>query len=208
MDLDSIRLSMRIQRAQISEKVQELAAESAFRLAVTNGLLDDIQHAAFYYPAKGELSPLKLLNLALERGINCYLPRMHEEARQPLEFRRIESLQNLERHAWGIAEPGEQAERIATDQLDLVIVPLVAFDHLGHRIGMGKGYYDRTFAFLNQPDRPRKPRLVGLAYDFQEVGELPTEIWDVDLDAILTDTGYLCFSDRNNAYAGLSDSSR
>ena len=200
MDLNPLRLSMRAQRAQLGELVQQLAADSAFYLAQNSNLLDNVQHAAFYHPYMGEISPLRLMEQAMSQDIHCYLPSMSEEREQPLVFRRINNETELKQHHWGIVQPGEDAEEIAAQQLDLVLVPLVAFDRQGNRLGMGKGYYDRTFAFLNQPQRTDKPRLIGMAYDFQEVAQLTPNRWDVALDGLLTDTRYLDFgSDRNNS---------
>jgi 5-formyltetrahydrofolate cyclo-ligase len=68
-----------------------------------------------------------------------------------------------------------------------VLLPLVAFDPQGGRLGMGGGYYDRTFAFLNGQKGGQKPKLIGLAHHFQQIPKLPIESWDVPLNAIVTD---------------------
>ncbi len=69
------------------------------------------------------------------------------------------------------------------ESIDVVLVPLVAFDALGHRLGMGGGFYDRTFA-----RRKRKlPLLVGIAHDFQQVERLAVAPWDIDLDMVVSD---------------------
>ena len=72
--------------------------------------------------------------------------------------------------------------------LDLVLVPLVGFDGAGNRLGMGGGFYDRSFAFLGQR-RWRRPRLVGVAFDLQRVDRLPRRAWDVPLDAVASERG-------------------
>lgn len=93
---------------------------------------------------------------------------------------------NLTPNRWGIREPLLRAQEcIKPQQLDLVVVPLVAFDRQGHRLGMGKGYYDRAFAFRCQT--AGKPFLLGLAHECQLTDKiLPVAAWDVDLDAALT----------------------
>src|SRR5690606_17806228 len=88
---------------------------------------------------------------------------------------------------FGIPEPvidgGALLEPAA---LDLVVVPLVGFDARCHRLGMGGGWYDRSFAFRHA--RPAPPLLAGAGFAFQQVdGELPREAWDVQLDAVCTD---------------------
>ena len=76
---------------------------------------------------------------------------------------------------------------MAPQDLDLVLVPLTAFDRSGRRLGMGGGYYDRSFAFLGEVVRPAQPLLVGIGYAFQEVATLPAQDWDIALDFIATD---------------------
>ena len=66
-------------------------------------------------------------------------------------------------------------------------MPLVAFDAQGNRLGMGGGFYDASLAYLRTRRAFRKPKLIGVAYDFQHVATLPNELWDVPLDAVLTD---------------------
>jgi 5-formyltetrahydrofolate cyclo-ligase len=71
--------------------------------------------------------------------------------------------------------------------LDLVIMPLVAFDADCNRLGMGGGYYDRTFAYLNKRRFWRKPILIGVAHECQRVANLESEVWDIPLDAVVTE---------------------
>lgn len=91
---------------------------------------------------------------------------------------------------YGIPEPATETEW-APDELDVVILPLVAFNRDGDRLGMGGGYYDRAFAFLHERPRGEKPLLVGAAYAFQEVPGLSSEPWDVPLDHIVTEQGLI-----------------
>jgi 5-formyltetrahydrofolate cyclo-ligase len=72
-------------------------------------------------------------------------------------------------------------------QLDAVIVPLLGFDNNGNRLGMGGGYYDRSFAFRKQRRAWRRPLLIGVAYSFQQVDAIQTEPWDIPLDAVITE---------------------
>ena len=74
--------------------------------------------------------------------------------------------------------------------LDLVLVPLVAFDARGVRLGMGGGYYDRSFAYLNFRSRWRRPRLIGVGFDFQRAESISPQPWDVCLDGVITERGF------------------
>ena len=95
---------------------------------------------------------------------------------------------------FGIPEPARiHDRRIKSIALDLVLLPLVAFDTAGHRLGMGGGYYDHSFEFIRRRVHWNKPRLVGLAYEFQRLPLIEPEPWDVSLDAVATEQGvYHC----------------
>lgn len=90
------------------------------------------------------------------------------------------------RNRFGIPEPA-QSRRQPPGMLDLVVVPLVGFDAACNRMGMGGGFYDRSFAY-RLTRRHAGPRLVGLAFDCQQVAELPVAPWDVPLDVIVTES--------------------
>ena len=76
---------------------------------------------------------------------------------------------------------------IAVGNIDLVLVPLVGFTEKGQRLGMGAGFYDRSFAFLLNSPRPTRPFLLGLAYEWQKLTSFTEKIWDVPLNAVITE---------------------
>ena len=121
-----------------------------------------------------------------------YLPVLHPLGHQTLLFYRYQPNQPMPLNRYGIPEPEWRRQRAARAwSLPLVFTPLVAFDSQGNRIGMGGGYYDRTFD--RSRCRVKHTHLTGLAYQFQEVGLLKAEPWDTPLAAIVTDGGYRCF---------------
>ena len=75
--------------------------------------------------------------------------------------------------------------------MDVILLPLLAFDRQGHRLGTGGGWYDASLAFLRTVPRPAAPLLIGIGYAFQEVESIVTEPWDVDLDYVATDSEYI-----------------
>lgn len=91
-------------------------------------------------------------------------------------------------NSFGILEP-RSPEYVDPDGLDLVLTPLVGFDARGTRLGVGGGYYDRCFHFLVGRRLWRRPKLLGVAYDFQCVPRLNREIWDVPLWGVATPSG-------------------
>jgi len=142
------------------------------------------RRVAVYRPADGEIDTTPLAHEARRVGKHLYLPVL--DGRQ-LRFRRWDPRRNMATNRFGIPEPSRAEPECATRWLDLVIMPLVAFDAAGNRLGMGGGFYDQTFAFRHRHPRWRHPRLVGAAFGLQQAPSLPTRPWDVALDAIITD---------------------
>ena len=137
-------------------------------------------------PLGEEIDLIPLLNAALWLRRACYLPVVPKRGARKLWFSRINGRDAWYQNRFGIFEHGS-SERVRAPQLDVLFVPLVAFDAAGNRLGMGGGYYDTSLAYLRTRRAFRKPKLIGVAYDFQRVAALPREPWDVPLDAVLTD---------------------
>lgn len=147
---------------------------------------------AGYAPIRGEVDPGPILARCRAGGAHVYLPQPiadDEGTRSTLIFAEHRSTDALVEGAYGIPVPAPDAPRISAVVLDVVLVPLIAFDDLGTRVGMGAGFYDRAFAFRRE--LPAPPLLVGLAYHWQQVGTLRREAWDVALDVVITDRGVL-----------------
>ncbi len=118
---------------------------------------------------------------------HCYLPATKRN--KEIQYLAYNSNTPLTKNDYGLFEPDiDTANPCAITQLDLVITPLVLFDKHCHRVGWGYGYYDRTFSFLKNRDKPKKPFLLGIAYELQKQEYLQPAPWDVSLDAVLTET--------------------
>jgi len=133
----------------------------------------------FYWPADGEIDVLPLLRRSLLAGKRCFLPVVRKNDLLFREFKRGVSLRH---NRYGIPEPQGIRSRTA-DTLDLLLMPLVAFDVRCNRLGMGAGFYDRTLARAG----PGRPVTIGVAHALQQVPQLPVEPWDVPLRAVVTD---------------------
>ncbi len=179
-------------RQQLAERRRSLPP--AARMAAALGLRRSLEQlpeyhtdarVAGYWAFDGEL-PLNLVIPPLTaRGQQFLLPMLGED--KQLRFAPWQAGDPVQPNRYGIPEPVAPGEWLAPFQLDLVMVPLLAFDRHGHRLGYGGGWYDRSFAFLSDQVRPTEPLLVGIAYDFQEIGAIDVQAWDVPLDYIATD---------------------
>ena len=165
------------------------AAERAIAARLRRlGLARPGLRVAAYLAMPGEASLDNFLAVAAAAGTRLYVPRVTSRRRRTLEFVELAPGSSLRRGAYGIAEPSRRGRPVRTGQLDVVLVPLVAFDRDGHRLGMGAGYYDRALAPRRDRNRAyRRPKLVGIAYSCQELASITPRAWDVALDAVVTE---------------------
>ncbi|MCA1778116.1 MAG: 5-formyltetrahydrofolate cyclo-ligase [Xanthomonadaceae bacterium] len=153
-------------------------------------LLDDRDELdiAGFLPFQGEPDLTPALKALAGGGHRIWLPVIDGKS---MAFRRWIPGQPLEPNRFGIPEPVAGAHCLP-QQLELVLTPLVAFSATGNRLGMGAGFYDRSFAFARaEPDAG--PWMVGIAYALQQVDSLPVEPWDVPLGAVITERGLQVF---------------
>lgn len=185
---NALRTEILAQRRALSYDEIHDASQKACVLLINTTLWQQAQHIAFYIAHDSEIDPKALMDLAHAQNKTCYLPALASDDLKHLVMVNYQPGDALPKNRYGIPEPmQDQSAIIAPNELDLVIVPLVAFDKTGTRLGMGVGYYDRTLAFLNQPQRPKHPQLIGFAYSFQQQEQLAREKWDVGLDFIVTE---------------------
>lgn len=187
----ALRRTLRQRREALSRTQRRRASGCLARRLARLPALRRARHVALYLPVGGEIDPTPLIDWLHDRGARVYLPVLRPLVENRLWFVRLRKDTQLVLNRFRIAEPAlrqsaERHRRIAPWALDAVLMPLVGFDRLGHRMGMGGGFYDRTFAFIRQPEGPR-PLLIGVAHACQEVSALPHQRWDVDLDAVVTD---------------------
>jgi len=164
---------------------RRVAGQTAKQLLVTHSLFYTSQHIACYLGQKDEFDCTPIIQEMWRLGKKCYLPVLSLQKTNSLEFVIYHPDDRLRLNRYQIFEP-ESGDTLAAEKLDLVIVPLVAFDAQGRRVGMGGGYYDRTFAFKREGTWS-KPYLLGLGYELQRIAEVPGESWDVLLDGVLTE---------------------
>ena len=161
--------------AEIRKAAAEAIAACAFPLAIAPGMV-----VSGFMPLKSEINPLPLMRKLADAGARLALPIVAGRGK-PLIMRSWQWGEPLVPGVWGIREPPPAAPEL---QPDILLVPLLAFDRSGHRIGYGVGYYDLTIAQL----RAKKPiAAVGIAFAAQEVESVPRTAFDAQLDLVLNE---------------------
>ncbi len=187
---------MRTQRRMLSESERQIRAIKLSRLIATSRLFQKSRSIAFYLANDGEIDLQPLIKLAWKQKKRCYLPVLGHRHSRSLWFVPYTPGTKLYRNSFGINEPVHKRSTrlLKVQSIDLVFMPLVAFDEQGNRLGMGGGFYDRTLAYLHNRKQWRKPHLIGTAFGFQKVKLLDTRIWDVPLHGVATDEEFRIFS--------------
>lgn len=145
---------------------------------------------AIYWAGDGEVDLSAIARRAWRMGKQIYLPVLLGPFHNHLRFARYSPHTTLVKNCFGIPEPrGPRAGVFRGLQMDLVLVPLVGCDDRGGRLGMGGGYYDRSFAARRFRRRWLKPRLFGIGFDLQRIPRLEQHPWDVRLDGLVTERG-------------------
>jgi 5-formyltetrahydrofolate cyclo-ligase len=179
----ALRHELRARRRAIQGAARRQAARQLARQVDAARLLRPGRRIGLYLATAEEIDTAPLLELARSRGCHVALPRIVSLRHDRMRFH--DWAGGTRRGAFGIREPRGGSPRAARE-LDVVFLPLVGFDAEGNRIGMGRGFYDRHFAHRLHMSRYRRPLLVGLAYEVQQVDALPNAAHDVPLDAIVT----------------------
>lgn len=138
-----------------------------------------------YVSYSSEIDTKKIINKILEEGKRVFVPRTENKTKS-MEAIEITSLDDLEESRYGILEPSIDKESINPNELDLIVVPGVAFDCCGGRIGYGAGYYDRYFKKINDENLIRIKK-IALAYEMQILNRIPMNEFDMTIDYILSE---------------------
>ena len=174
--------------ARLLEVRREMAFEDVYRLSLRvqrrflrSSFFSSSGRLALYSSFSNEVLTDEIFQKADEQGKEVYYPRVIKGVTSHLAFFRVAHLKELKPGSYEIPEPEEKEVRVGASTFDLVVVPGVAFDSTGVRVGFGKGYYDKALAGLKCP-------VVALAYDFQVADELiPSEPHDVRVSAVVTE---------------------
>lgn len=180
---DLLREKFKKIRAETSPGMVEAASQNVWTYLRSLPAFESAKGIGAFASIPGEIDTLAILEGILSQGKKLYLPRM-EKDKSHFIFLPVTDLKNLAPGTFGIMEPTGR-HPAAWEELDLVLVPGLAFDLKGNRLGFGKGYYDRALPQLNN-----SAMTVGLAYSFQIVEQLPTDQGDIPVKALLTEKGF------------------
>ena len=183
--MDIIRERLKEKRKNLTKKQSSELSRAIFLRIIRSSWIQEHSNIGIYYALNGEADTLKLIEFLWSNNQNAFLPVMHHNS---LLFGNFAPNSDLNENTYGIPEPELTKEnQVSALELDMVFVPLVAFDQDGYRLGMGGGYYDRTFEKKLKDQKPTTPLLVGLAYEFQKQNNLVYQPWDVPLDMVVTE---------------------
>ena len=181
---------MNDRRAQLTvvdrQQAAVRAAERMLALAEVGEIARRAGCVAGFAAVRAEIDPAAALDEVRRRGGRVAYPRVADDLHPRLRFHLAESA-DLQAGRFGIPEPPAGNEEVALGQIDLVIVPGVAFDAEGRRLGLGGGYYDELLRTRASGEGSVRPLVLGLGYDFQVVDACPAEPHDQMIDGVVTD---------------------
>lgn len=178
MRKDELRSRMRQLKRQFSpQQLEELSLPIVVRLKER---IKDAQMLVAFYSLPDEVNTHHLIDDLVAEGKTVLLPKVLDD--ETMQLRRYTGCQDLREGAFHIMEPvGETFSDLS--QIDIVLVPGMAFDSVGHRLGRGRGYYDRFLSIVNYQSSMTK--FVGVCFDFQKVAEVPTDEHDIPVDEVI-----------------------
>jgi len=172
---EKLRKKIADTKRNFSEEELALMSQEVFSVLEITGAFNDAKHICIYNSIPGEVLTADFINQWKEEK-EFYLPAIENNE---IVLRKIEPGSSFEKSQIGVYEPkGNNLENY--DKIDLIIVPGIAFDRKGQRLGRGKGYYDR---FLPKT----KSTKIGICFDFQLFDQIPVDKWDVKMDIIVSE---------------------
>ena len=188
-DKMAIRQQMRKKRSALPAHRQHLASSALAKKVLGN--IPAMHHAdriAFYLSQDGEIHLLPLMSHCYKQGRQYFLPVLDPTTENTLRFAEWTPDRIMSKNKYGIAEPVvPEQQLLSAGDMELIFMPLVAFDACGHRLGMGGGYYDRSLADCSKgTDSSANPLLVATGHDIQYVPHLPHDNWDITPDITIT----------------------
>jgi 5-formyltetrahydrofolate cyclo-ligase len=178
----SIRRDLLLRRLSLSPEEVDKSSKEITKNLLRLRRFRNAQRIVLYFPIKNEVETEGIFRKAQELHKEIYFPCIEDSL---LEFRKVSDLNELEPGSFGILEPSRDSARVNIMEIDLVIIPGIAFDRFGRRLGYGGGYYDRVLFKID------KKRRIGLAYNFQVLDSIPIEVGDEEVGLVITESGVI-----------------
>lgn len=183
------RISSLSARQELSDEIRNIYEQAVFQFLITMPQIQQAKTIFSYMAVKGELSLDVFNRWAIDAGKTLAFPTSYPGGR--MEARMPKGIQCMRNGKWGIPEPDpNQSVMLQPQYIDAVLVPCVAFDSRGHRLGYGGGYYDR---YLAHCDRSIK---ILVAFEIQQLPLIVTDDLDITMDVVVTEQGvrYVTYS--------------
>lgn len=180
MNKSELRIRIREERKELTKEEKKEFDYAIFYKLINSKEYVNAQHIFIYVSLKDEVDTYKIIEDSILRKKHIYVPKVISEEKI-MKAVQINSISELELGYYGVYEPVNLEKAIGEKYIDLVIVPGMAFDYEGGRLGYGGGFYDKFLSRLN----PKVPK-IALAYEFQLISKVPTEKHDVKVDRIIT----------------------
>ena len=179
-----LRQTGREARCLLDDETRNAASTIIAEGVLASGWFQRAEYVGCYLPAPEEVNTWDVISRAWRMKKRVFAPVCEKNYR--LQFREVSPKTDLRCNRHGILEP-VGGETVAARMLDVVITPVVAFDRENNRIGMGGGYFDRTFSFLRQRKGWLHPKLIGVAFACQQVATIAPNPWDIRLFSVITE---------------------
>lgn len=184
-----VRRRLREKRKQLTHESIQQASNQVATQCISLPEFLDAEKIGYYISQENELDPSPLIDIASTQNKQLYLPAtVINDDDKLLQFYAHNKEDLLITNELGIQEPQTNGRTpVNIGDIDIVFVPLVGFDKHRNRLGRGAGFYDQTFACINDNPNTKRPLLIGLAYEFQKIEDLEPAEWDVPLDTVITE---------------------
>ncbi len=188
INIQTLRTTITAQRKTLDANIALASAITITNIITKLPAYRNAKTIGLYMPYGGEVDTSLIIKDAWTHHKQVYLPILHHLRGPALLFAPFNQETSLKYNKFHIHEPVSVASKhVKPKNLDLVITPLVAFDKTCARVGMGSGYYDRSFAFIDHTRQWQHPKLIGLAYELQKIDDCNPKAWDISLHNIVTE---------------------
>ena len=180
----ALRKILREARLSLSPDLVAAYSKKISHTLLTLKSYQQAQHIGCYLPMQNEVDLHAFIKQAWQMQKQIYLPVLNNA--NDMDFYAYTASTELRKNKYGINEPNKNtSQKINPAQLDLLLIPLIAFDNQCNRLGQGVGFYDRYLAHYKHTHT--KPMTIGLGYELQKVTHVPTDAWDIALDAFVSE---------------------